>query len=265
MLPPDFTINNRYRINATIDERPGSAVYRGRDDQTGRFVLLAALPAEGDEAHEDLGLLAGQVAALQSDALLRLTDHFAVGDQYYLVCDDPGGQDLERALRMRGGSLPEVEALPKAIWLLGALEFLHGQRPPIYLGDPTPGDLWVGADGNWRFAPFTLARPIGRGSSPYRAPELAQANAEPTAVGDLYAVGALLYQALTGLPPTTAEQQAAGAPLIAPRTLNPAISPLAEQALLRALQLRPANRYQAAREMRLALETIQMVGGRAPG
>jgi WD40 repeat protein len=265
MLPPDFTINNRYRINAVIDERPGSAVYRGRDDQSGRFVLLAALSAEGDEAHEDLALLAGQIATLQSDALLPLTDHFAADDKYYLVCDDPGGQDLERVLRMRGGSLPEVEALPKAVWLLGALEYLHGQRPPIYLGDPTPGDLWVGADGSWRFAPFTLARPIGRGSSPYRAPELAQANAEPTAVGDLYAVGALLYHALTGLPPTTAEQQAAGAPLIAPRALNPTISPLAEQALLRALQLRAVNRYQVAREMRLALETIQMVGGRAPG
>ncbi|HET9223639.1 MAG TPA: hypothetical protein VFO07_14095 [Roseiflexaceae bacterium] len=265
MLPPDFTINNRYRINAVIDERPGSSVYRGRDDQTGRFVLLAALQAEGDEAREDLALLAGQIAALQSDALLPMTDHFAVDDKYYLVCDDPGGQDLERVLRMRGGSLPEGEVLPKAVWILGALEYLHGQRPPIYLGDPTPGDLWVGADGSWRFAPFTLARPIGRGPSPYRAPELAEAQAEPTAVGDLYAVGALLYQALTGLPPTTAEQQSAGAPLIAPRALNPAISPLAEQALLRALQLRDVNRYQAAREMRLALETIQMVGGRAPG
>src|SRR5262245_61529718 len=265
MLPPDFTINNRYRINAVIDERPGSAVYRGRDDQSGRFVLLAALPAESDEAREDLALLAGQIATLQSDALLPLTDHFAEGDTYYLACDDPGGQDLERVLRMRGGSLPEAEALPRAVWLLGALEYLHGQRPPIYLGDPTPGDLWVSADGSWRFAPFTLARPIGRAPSPYRAPELTQADAEPTAVGDLYAVGALLYLALTGLPPTTAEQQAAGAPLIAPRSLNPAISPLVEQALLRALQLRAVNRYQAAREMRMALETIQMVGGRAPG
>jgi WD40 repeat protein len=265
MLPPDTIINNRYRINAVIDERPGSAVYRGRDDRSGRFVLLAALPAEGDEAREDLALIAGQIAALQSEALLPLADHFAADGKYYLVCDDPGGQDLERVLRMRGGSLPEAEALPKAVWLLGALEYLHGQRPPIYLGDPTPADLWVGADGSWRFAPFTLARPISRGPSPYRAPELAEANAEPTAVGDLYAVGALLYQALTGLPPTTAEQQAAGAPLIAPRALNPTISPLAEQALLRALQLRAVNRYQVAREMRLALETIQMVGGRAPG
>jgi WD40 repeat protein len=265
MLPPDFIIHNRYRVNAIVDERPGSAVYRGRDDQTGRFVLLAVLPSEGDEAREDLALIAGQIAALQNDALLRLTDHFAEGEQYYLVCDDPGGQDMERVLRARGGPLPEAEVLSKTVWLLGALEYLHGQRPPIYLGDPTPGDLWIGEDGSWRFAPFALARPIGRAPSPYRAPELVEAHAEPTAVGDLYAIGALLYHALTGLPPTTAEQQAAGAPLIAPRALNPAISPLAEQALLRALQLRAVNRYQAAREMRLALETIQMVGGRSPG
>src|SRR5215467_11230430 len=100
MLPPVNIIHNRYRINAVADERPGSTIYRGRDDQTGRFVLIAALPATDDEAREDLALVAGQIATLQNDVLLRLTDHFAEGEQYYLVCDDLGGQDLERTLRM---------------------------------------------------------------------------------------------------------------------------------------------------------------------
>src|SRR5258706_6970702 len=265
MLPPDFTIHNRYRVNAVVDERPGSWVYRGRDDQSGRFVLIAALPAEGDEAHEDLALVAGQIATVRNDVLLPLIDHFAEGDRYYLVCDDPGGQDLERTLRARGGPLPESGAFPQMVWLLGALEYLHGQRPPLYLGDPTPNDLWIGEDGTWRLTPFTLARPIGHTPSPYRAPELAEPNVDMNAASDLYAVGALLYHTLTGMPPTSAEQQAACAPLICPRSLNPAISLLGEQALLRALQLRAVNRYQAAREMRTAIETIHMMGGRSLG
>ncbi len=265
MLPPDVIIHNRYRVNSVLDERPGSWLYRGRDDQTGRFVLIGALPADSDEAREDLALVAGQIATVRNDALIPLTEHFAEGDRYYLVCDDPGGQDLERTLRIRGGPLPEATVLPQAIWLLGALEYLHGQRPPLYIGDPTPNDVWIGEDGSWRLTPFALARAIGQMPSPYRAPELAEPHADMTAASDLYAVGALLYQTLTGMPPTSAEQQAAGAPLIGPRSLNPAITLLGEQALLRALQLRSVNRYQAAREMRTAIETIHMMGGRSLG
>ncbi|HEY3228102.1 MAG TPA: hypothetical protein VGJ87_02715, partial [Roseiflexaceae bacterium] len=264
MLPPDFTIQSRYRINAVVDERPASTLYRGRDDQTGRFVRVAALRVEDDDAREDLALAARQIATVHHGVLLPLTDHFAEGESYYLVCDDPGGQDLDRMLRFRGGALPEAEALAQVVRLLGTLEHLHSQRPPLYLGDPTPSDLWIGEDGGWRLTPFALARPIGP-PSPYRAPELAEFDADTNAASDLYAVGALLYHALTGSPPTTPEQQAAGAPLIGPRALNPAISLLAEQALLRALQQRPVNRYQAAREMRLALETVLVMAGRSLG
>ncbi len=243
----------------------GAGCIAGAMIETGRFVLIAALPADSDEGREDLALVAGQIATVHNDALIPLIDHFADGDRYYLVCDDPGGQDLERTLRIRGGPLPESTVLPQAIWLLGALEYLHGQRPPLYIGDPTPNDLWIGEDGTWRLTPFALARSIGHMPSPYRAPELAEPNADMTAASDLYAVGALLYQTLTAMPPTSAEQQAAGAPLIGPRSLNPTISLLGEQALLRALQQRSVNRYQAAREMRTAIETIHMMGGRSLG
>src|SRR5206468_8770959 len=122
-----------------------------------------------------------------------------------------------------------------------------------------------GQDSRWQMLPFTLARPVGHTPSPYRAPELGVPDAEPTAASDLYGVGALLYYVLAGWPPPTAEQQAAGAPLPSPRTLNPALSTLVEQALLRAVQLRSPNRYQTAREMRVALETVQMMGGRSLG
>ncbi|HEX5689306.1 MAG TPA: hypothetical protein VFX76_04855, partial [Roseiflexaceae bacterium] len=265
MLSPDTLIHNRYRINAVVDERPGSTLYRGRDDQTGRFVLIVTFPAADSQAQDDLALVADQIAGVEVDRLIPLKDHFAEGDQYYLVADDPGGQNLERTLRLHGNPLREAEVLPQMPWLLGAIEFLHSQRSPLYLGDLAPTDIWIGEDGAWRLTPFALARPLSRTPSPYRAPELSKCDADMTAPSDLYSVGALLYYAVTGLPPTTPEQQAAGAPLIGPRTLNPTLSPMAEQALLRALQQRPGNRYQVAREMRMAFETIQMLGGRVPG
>src|SRR6188508_3433142 len=107
MLPSDMTIHNRYRIIYVVDERPESTVYRGRDEQSGRLVLVAALGNQG-ESSNDVALLAGQ--------------------------------DVERALRARGGPLPEHTTLAQARRMLDALEYLHQQKPALHLGDPLAGD-----------------------------------------------------------------------------------------------------------------------------
>ncbi|HMO57806.1 MAG TPA: hypothetical protein PKC19_10635, partial [Roseiflexaceae bacterium] len=149
--------------------------------------------------------------------------------------------------------------------LLSALELLHSQHPPLFLGDPVAGDFWLTERGELRIIPFTLARPIGASPIAYRAPELASSAVEPAPPSDIYAVTALLYHVLTGYAPPTYDQIRAGTPLTGPRSLNPAMSPLVEQALLRGLQQRDVNRYQTAREMRVAFETVRMMGGRSLG
>ncbi len=264
MLPSDTTIHDRYRIIYVVDERPGSTVYRGRDEQSGRLVLVAALGYQG-EARAGIAQLARQAAATHHVALLPVIDHFADGDTYYVICDDIGGQDLERTLRARGGPLPESATLAQARLMLDALEYLHQQKPPLHLGDPLAGDIWIGEDGLWHVAPFTLIRPIGHAPSPYRARELDLPSGEPNAASDLYALCALLYQALTGWAPPTAAQREAGTPLNGPRSLNPNLSTLIEQVLLRGLQLKPENRYQVTREMRQSLEMVDIMDGRSLG
>src|SRR5689334_33529 len=159
MLPPDMTIHNRYRIIYVVDERPGSTIYRGRDEQSGRLVLVAALGAHGD-VRADIAQLARHAAVMRHPALLPLVEHFEEGDSYYVVCDDIGGQDLERALRARGGPLPEEPTLNQARRMLDVLEQLHDQKPALYLGEPLAGDVWLGEDDVWYLTPFTLIRPI---------------------------------------------------------------------------------------------------------
>ena len=264
MLPSDTTIHDRYRIIYVVDERPGSTVYRGRDEQSGRLVLVAALGHQG-ESRADIALLARQAAATSHAALLPVVDHFEDGETYYVICEDIGGQDLERTLRARGGPLPESATLTQARRMLDALEYLHRQKPPLHLGDPLAGDIWIGEDGAWHIAPFTLIRPIGHAPSPYRARELDLPTGEPNAASDLYALCAMLYQALTGWAPPTAAQREAGTPLNGPRALNPNLSTLIEQVLLRGLQLKPENRYQVTREMRQSLEMVDIMDGRSLG
>ncbi|MCS6938528.1 MAG: PQQ-binding-like beta-propeller repeat protein [Roseiflexus sp.] len=264
MSSGEKVIHDRYRVIYTVDERPGVRVYRCRDDQSGELMLVAEFAAS-DGALGNLEILAKQIAATSHEALLPLRDHFAEGAHYYMVCADPGGQDFERAIRARGGPLPEADVLTQATRLLLLLEYLHSQRPPLFLGDLAVVDVWINDRGAFLVTPFTLATPIGQTPSPYRAPELSRPDAEPTTVSDVYTIGALMYHALTGWAPPTPAQQEAGMPLTGPRSLNPQISPLVEQVLLRALQLRPVNRFQQAREMRIALETAQMMGGRSLG
>ena len=262
-MQPDSILNSRYRVIYAVDERPTGVTLRARDEQDDTLVLLSLIPVN-TIGSSDIAALARQIATVQHELLLPLRDHFADEGRYVLVCIDPGGPDIERSLRARGEPQPEQETLAQATQLLQLLDLLHQQKPPLQIGDLWPSDV-LSANGNWRVTPFPLARMVSPTPSPYRAPELANPTFEPATTTDTYAISALLYQALCGVAPPTPEQQQAGTPLTAPRTLNQALSPLMEQTLLRGLQLKPANRYQNARELRLALETVHLMAGRSLG
>ncbi|MCG8352829.1 MAG: WD40 repeat domain-containing serine/threonine-protein kinase [Chloroflexales bacterium] len=261
MLAPDSVIQEYYRITYVIDEQPDCVMYRALDQRDSHSVLIAALPQASNEALRSTEFLARQIASLQHTTLLRLHDHFGLDTTFYMVADDPGGQDLERVAREHGDKLTESEVLHQIERLLQALEALQSHNPALFLGDLRSTDIWASPDGNLHLAPFVLVRPVGREPSPYRAPELSNPDNEPTISSDLYILGAVTYQLLTGWPPPTADLREAGTPLNAPRTLNPQLSGLAEQMVLRSLEMKPANRYQIAREMRRALDNARLMAG----
>lgn len=265
MLAPDSVLNEHYRITYLVEERPDCRLYRAIDQRDSLRVLIAELPQPSEAAVRDVQQLAEQIVTVSAPGLLTLRDHFAQELNVFLVAEDAGGQDLERVARDRGGPLPEDEVLSIVQRLLVTLDALHEHHPALYLGDLRSSDLWSSPDGGLFLAPFALARHIGTEPSPYRAPELNDASAEPTTTSDIYALGAVLYQLLTGWAPPTPQQREGGTPLNSPRVLNARVSALAEQLSLRALELKPANRYQRAREMRSALETVRLMAGRPLG
>jgi serine/threonine protein kinase len=264
MLKPDECFHEHYQISYSAAEQPECSVYRAYDQRSARPVLIAELPQEDEEALAATRLLAQEVAALYEASLLTIREHFAAEHVYYMIVDDPGGHDLERAIQYEAGNPPDqrhllgLAMLDQAGRLLNALEALHNHKPPLLVGELHPGDVWSSAEGALYLAPFALLRPVQAGTVAYRAPELETAAGEATPASDLYALGAVCYHLLTGWPPPTAALRLAGTPLNTPRSLNADIPPLLDQVIIRALDVQPANRYQTVYEMRHALALARM-------
>ncbi|WP_129670384.1 hypothetical protein [Candidatus Chloroploca sp. Khr17] len=265
MLAPETTLHDHYRILAVVAEYDDEVIYRALDTRHALRVMIAQLPQPDAYALTDVQALVAQIARVEAPMLLRLHDHFVQGFSYFVVTDDPVGQPLDQVSRQQDEPLAEDIVLAYIEQLLHALDHLHEHNPPLLVGDLRPTDLWSALDDGLFLAPFALVRHVGSERSPYRAPELNDLHAEPTTTSDVYAIGAVLYQLLTGSAPLPAPERQAGTMLDAPRAIHPRVSVLAEQLVLRSLELKPVNRYQCAREMRSALQTVRLMAGRTPG
>jgi serine/threonine protein kinase len=168
-----------------------------------------------------------------------------------------------------GRRLPEAEALRIMSRVCEAVVYLHGQRIVHY--DLKPGNVMVCDDGTIRLIDFGMAHAIvtnrmtfsgqapPMASAEYVAPEqLRRQRGRPSV--DIYALGAMLYEMLTGYPPfegddpfVVASARQIGDPR-APRALNSAISVEAEEIVLRALRRDPAERYASVVELKADLD-----------
>jgi serine/threonine protein kinase len=186
----------------------------------------------------------------------------------YVVTELVPGRTLAARLAAER-PLPEADALRIAAQLCAAVAHLHERGFVHY--DLKPANVMLCPDGGIRLIDFGLAHsaagtrfapggPVPAiGSSDYVAPEQIRRRRGRTSV-DIYGVGALLYEMLTGRPPfegddpfVVASARTLGDPP-APRALNPRLSPHAEEIVLRALRRAPAERYPTAAVMRAALE-----------
>jgi len=170
--------------------------------------------------------------------------------------------------------LPEAEALSIASKVCEALEHVHEHGVVHY--DRKPGNVMLCPDGTIRLIDFGLAHtavtarftlsggvpPIG--SSDYVAPEQIKRKRGRKSV-DIYGVGTLLYEMLTGKTPFPGDDPfvVASARLLgdppAPRAMNPAISPQVEEIVLKALRRDPDERYPSAAAMKADLDHVEQV------
>ena len=280
VLSPGIVLQQRYRIKRLLARGGMGAVYEAEDGRL-RDVIVAVKETFFDEdrksLREQFEREAATLARLRHPALPQVKDHFIEGGGQFLVMDFIEGADLGALLEQRLNKKNE----PFGFWhvmewadrLLDALDYIHGQYPPVIHRDIKPQNLKLTPRGELFLIDFGLAKdattPTQSGHSVhaytlgFAPPE--QIKGEGTdARSDIYSLGATLYCLATGkLAPDARVREEAVVKHLMPDLLEPAHHvnpqmPLAfAAALARAMALDRELRYQSAREMRQELFRIK--------
>lgn len=251
-------LENRYRIVSLLGQGGMGAVYRAWD-------LNLRVPVALKE-NLDLSLVSQQqfereallLAQLNHPNLPRVTNHFTVhGQGQYLVMEFIDGQDLQQWLDQRG-RLTEAEAVPIIGQIASALHYLHSRPEPVIHRDIKPANIKITTDNRAVLVDFGIAKQSAAGGKTTRGAQAITPGFSPPeqyglgttdARSDIYATGATLYALLTGQTPVESVSRLAGATLPPPTQLTPPVA----SAILRAMEMEPRNRFQAAQEFATAL------------
>jgi len=272
LLSPGNVLHTRYRVVGLLGQGGMAAVYCAHDRTFDRMVAIKQLrpdPFASEralaEARQQFKHEAQILATLDHPNLPRVTDFFESEDFEYLVMDYVEGQTLSDLAAQHGNGLDEGQVLDWADQLLAALEYVH--RHGIIHRDVKPSNIRLTPDGRIFLVDFGLVKLFdprnpktatimhGLGTPEYAPPEQYDAHLGHTDPrSDVYALGATMYHLFTGRAPATATQRVADpASFRPPRALGAHISADIERAILRALELQPAKRFDSATTMRTAL------------
>jgi serine/threonine protein kinase len=214
---PGQLLRGRYRLVRRVGEGGFGAVYLAEDTDLGnRRVAIKEMsqnglrPDEVQEATDAFRHEALLLAGLAHPSLPRIYEHFTEDGHWYLVMEYIEGETLETYLAKRGGRLSVAKALDMGIKICGVLEYLHGRQPPVVFRDLKPGNVMLTPEGQIYLIDFGIARfftpgkahdTIAFGSPGYAAPEQ-YGKAQTSPRSDVFSLGALLHQLLTGDDPS---------------------------------------------------------------
>jgi serine/threonine-protein kinase len=273
-------LGGRFRIEHELARGGMATVYRAVDERLDRRVAVKVLAAPYAEqpAFVDRFLAEARTAASFSHPnLAHVYDSGSDGGSHYLVLELlDGHRSLRRVLEERGRLAP-LEAVDVVLDVLAGLEPLHEHG--LVHCDVKPGNVMIGTDGT-KLIDFGIARPLDGlpggstsiGSLHAMSPE--QLAGEPLVPSsDLFAVGVLLYECLTGrvpFPGTTPDEVAEAhrrGPQSPPSAIAPDVAARLDDVVLQALRLDPQRRFASAAAMATALRSAaeaQQAAGATP-
>jgi serine/threonine protein kinase len=266
----------KYRVLEALGRGGMAQVYRGYHPQLDRHVAIKVLRAdlvEQDEFLERFRREAHAVSGLRHANIVQVFDFDIQDDFYYMIMELLEGDTLRARLneyRVKKERMPLDEVARILADVLNGLEYAHSED--VIHRDIKPANIMLTKKGQAVLTDFGIAQILGTtqvtaagammGTLNYMAPEQGLEN-RCDARSDIYSLGIVLYEMLTGYPPFDADTPLAilmkhlNDPLPLPSKLDPSLPPSFEQIVLKALSKDPADRYQSADEMLAAVKNLR--------
>ena len=272
---PSSFAGGRYLVKKFLGEGGKKRVYLAHDTLLDRDVAFALIKTQGLDATGRARI------QREAQAMGRLGDHphimpiYDIGqenEQPYMVLPLMTGGDVEGVVKKASDrKMPLQQALKIALETAKGLEFAHTKR--VVHRDLKPGNVWLTQDGTAKIGDFGLAvaMDLSRmttegmmvGTVNYMPPEQALGG-EVTPLSDLYSLGAMLYEMVTGRPPFLGDDPVAvisqhiNTPPVAPTWHRPECPKPLEALIVRLLAKDPKERPASATDVRKALEAVDV-------
>jgi serine/threonine protein kinase len=269
-----ITLSGRYELLARVGGGGMALVYKARDLLLNRLVAVKVLRQQfthDDDFVKRFRREAQAAASLSHPNIVSIYDVGQVEDTHYIVMEFIDGANLNEIIRDRA-PLQADEAVRVTGQICDALEHAHHNQ--IIHRDIKPHNILMGNNGRVKVTDFGIARAVTSstitqtgsviGSVHYFSPEHAK-GVHTGEKSDIYSLGIVLYQMLTGSLPFLGESPISVAlkhlqdTFERPRKINSHIPQSVENIILKAMRKNPQERYQSAREMQQDLETCLQI------
>jgi serine/threonine protein kinase len=235
-------------------------VYKARQPQLDRFVALKILSphlSKDPAFAERFSREAKALARLNHPNIVGVFDFGKAGDFYYFLMEYMDGMNLSQ-LQQTKKQLPPEEALAIVPKICDALQYAHDEG--VVHRDIKPANILIDQKGRVKIADFGIAKMVGKagdfsltqsrsmiGTPQYMAPEQIEKPLDVDHRADIYALGVVFYEMLTGELPMGR---------FAPPSQKVQVDVRLDEVVLRALEKEPSRRYQQASQVKSAVETV---------